>query len=224
MGSIATSTTSPAPLTALSAVRLCGLDYADKVAHLEVSNLPGTARVVSYEGRMICICQGSTTFTDWLSNIRVLPTRIRAQMLSYMEDEEVASGVRRRWHRGFLREAERVWYWLHRLDIAPDFIVGHSRGGGVGQILCFSYRCPGIFFASPHAAPPTERLPLASSVYHVRNVADAVGYVPLGWQSYGTEVPVRLQSAWRPSARHSIGAYVDALETHRIPNISVRSA
>lgn len=207
--------------TALEASQLCLDDYANARSLENVAVLEGTARVVRHKGILVCVCQGTTTALDWISNVRILPRRVRAELLSYLEDD-AERGATLLWHRGFLHEAQSIWTWLHKQQITPDVFTGHSRGGGVGQVLAYSYCKPGLFFASPNALSPKNKgVPTSENVWHIRNYTDVVTRIPIGWWLYGCHEQANLDGGWRISARHVMSAYRAGLESGRARNIAV---
>lgn len=206
---------------ASEAASLIALDYAND-PHLDtVAGLPGTARVVLYRDVLVGICQGTQSWADWLGNIRFLPRRMRVDMMAYFADEETAKGERLRWHRGFLQEAVEIWNWAHTVGVTPDVWIGHSLGGATGQIEAFSYGKPGIFFASPRALAPYQPIPEPANVLQIYNVEDLVSKLPRMFNRIGVLKGHKLETDWRPKARHSIHAFADHIGTGRVPDYAV---
>ena len=87
---------------------------------------------------------GTNDSADWFNNLALWS--VRGSRYAAFRASQVQTA---RWHAGFLRHAHLVVTKLG--NTRPRFVVGHSLGGAVAQVLSVHYLCPGVTFGSPKA-------------------------------------------------------------------------
>ncbi|MEX0283395.1 MAG: hypothetical protein AB3N23_02180 [Paracoccaceae bacterium] len=96
----------------------------------------------------ILVIPGSNSVMDYLKfNLRIL--NIGGKKYRIDDPSTAAGHSGTRWHQGFLAHAKTIWDWMEAENQRPIYIIGHSLGAAATQILCKSYRVPGIGFACP---------------------------------------------------------------------------
>lgn len=192
----------------LEAATLIQADYRGDTPLTDVSvcKLPRLqARIVLCWGHPVLLIRGTDQRIDWIDNVAIWPTALVP-----------ASGKRGFWHRGFLRQSIKVCKWAK--DHQPvDFIIGHSLGGAIAQIVGVSEgynQTQTITFAAPRPAwlynpdtPPTN-------VFNYRRMDDLVARTPpwfLGYRHVGKTIT--LPVPWRIGESHRIEHYVQALRS-----------
>jgi hypothetical protein len=140
----------------LEAAELIKADYAssaDRRVIDSVSALGIDACLIEHAKGPVLICQGSVGGIDWIRNLEFRP-----------QAGEGDSGAT--WHRGMLGEQRVVWAVMKHYK--PKWIIGHSRGGGIGQPLSVSFlardpECRSIFFAAPRCLVTSHSIERASA-------------------------------------------------------------
>ena len=87
---------------------------------------------------------GSNDSADWFDNLSLWS--VSGAIYPIFHSSQVRAA---RWHFGFLRHASLIATKLG--STRPRFVIGHSLGGAVAQVLSVHYLCPGVTFGAPKA-------------------------------------------------------------------------
>lgn len=116
------------------------------------------------------------------------------------------------WHKGFARHAQTIAQSLGSLK--PKFIIGHSLGAAVAQILGCVYGAPTIGFASPRPLSGKSPLKFEARILNVVRNDDLVCRVPpatLGFRRVGN-TEVMHPKKTNPGEDHSMKQYIKLLK------------
>lgn len=208
----------PSELSAFDAAELLRQDYREPerlkpITEATLAIGAVSARIVVPPGHElpVLLVRGSDTKDDWLLfNLLIRP------ML------QPGDGDTRKWARGWLAHAERVYGfakgWMEAGGKLGG-VYGHSLGGTTVQIICPSLKIPGISFGSP--APLFDaRQPIGAEWVRANHVLsdDWATKMPIFWPwppwrfSFVGEVIRHEGSGVRSLAkRHAIERYKDAV-------------
>jgi hypothetical protein len=123
-------------------------------------------------GRSALCCTGSNDGWDWWRNFQPFP--------GWMGRGD--SG--RLYHRGMIEGARTVYAWVLRTPI--NYVIGHSGGGGVGQIVGSSRGSKTLTVCAPRVLVPFQTQPPGAEL--VENVilgCDIVSRVPVTYSHVG---------------------------------------
>lgn len=98
------------------------------------------------DGTLVIV--GTNDSADWFDNLSLWS--VSGDVYPVFRSSQVRTA---RWHFGFLRHASLVATKLG--SVRPRFIIGHSLGGAVAQVLSVHYLCPAVTFGSPKACQNT---------------------------------------------------------------------
>lgn len=142
------------------------------------------------DGSLGVVIRGSDSRMNWVRNFQFIP--------GFTAPGD--SGAL--YHRGMIGDARIVWAWAKGKGIR--WVIGHSRGGGVAQIVGPSLDVPTLTFGAPMVLASRVMPPGA---YHAVNFVlrcDPVGRVVPGYRHVGRRVRQRCKG-W--GFAHSAKAY-----------------
>jgi len=159
----------------------------------------------------ILLLPGSNSAADYLKfNLRLL--NLGNRRLKLVSENTEKGFSRTIWHQGFLSYAKVVFEWLGPRK--PDFIIGHSLGAAVAQILSKSYEVPALAFAAPRPKKARGKVKHDRLCLSVLNPKDPVCDLPPGFSHMGPIM--KLTPEQNAGFPHSMKHYIKilgALET-----------
>ena len=184
------------PFSALEAIAMIVDDYGGKWApeshQLDIDG----CQLYFHNGTLVC--RGSDEKRDWWRNLLAFPWTIVGD-----------SGIR--WAHGPLVDARVVYAWCKAFGVERiKLIIGHSRGGPVGQVVGYSLGIPVWTFASPRAlyfGRPKLRAPITN--YLIENDPIRWFYPLARYVGEVKMLPPAPSTRW--ADRHSGRAYLAAM-------------
>lgn len=158
------------------------------------------------------VFKGSNDFKDWLLNFWYGTTK---------------EGVHKGFWYGLDEIFDEVTEYLKQLKPSKVFVVGHSRGGGVGEIFArriskshayvFAHRVHCVLFGSPRVCRKRfiESHPVNGDIHYVDNGADIVCKVPPSWIAKFYRSGTQVIIGDEPTARETLKQISIALATRR---------
>lgn len=183
--------------------RLIEADYAcaitcDGWRGIDALDLDGCqATIWDREGRLTCVVRGSNDGWDWSRNLMFLPGWTG----------KGDSG--RLYHRGILEYSRQIYAWLQGKPI--DWMIGHSLGGGVCQIVGSSLGIISYTLAAPKVLLPFQSQPPgAELVTNAVLPGDPVPWLVPSYQHVGT-VRSLVPGSGFFGGRHGVDHYSEAV-------------
>lgn len=189
------------PLSPSQACALIAADYdGDPPGLVDRMAIDGccASLVELVPGQRGLIVTGSNDGWDWARNFALLP------------GPTGAGDSGRLYHHGMIGDARIVWAFARKLNLA--WCIGHSRGGGIAQIVGSSLGLPTMTFAAPKVLVSRSQPPGAGRVVNWARDDDPVTWLVPGYRRVGRTV--RLVRPWWSRlwpAGHGIAGYRELL-------------